>query len=155
MANPVRERGTWAALVGGIPVVLGAWRGVGDVDAVARQAAVMLSEAFPGRDVELRFNTDGRSGGAFVDGVLKLGCALYKQRPEGLTDEEWWDYAPRAELPDVLVIEVGIMSDISAYRVEPNHEGGFWGPYYHSTTESLESGLAFLLSAARGEQGQQ
>ena len=144
----ITERGLWT--VPGIPFILGATHGAEDVDSTARRAAAMLDAAFPGQNVELRFNSDRRSGGAFVNGVLKLGCGLRKVRPEGLTDTEWYDYPMRDHdaLPDELVCEVGIMSDPTAFGVTPNH-GTEGRRYYHAEVANLETGLAFLLDHQR------
>src|SRR4051812_34690745 len=43
-----------------------------ELDSVVAAAAVLLAEHY-GRDVEIRFNTDRQSGGAYVRGVATLG----------------------------------------------------------------------------------
>ena len=113
-------------------------------------------------EVEIRFNTDRRSGGAWLHSVgqaggVGLGGGLGKQRPDGLTDQEWWgmDRAEYHALPDVLYIDTFIDAP---YCVDPaiaNHGNPDHRYAYHEH-KTLAAGLRWLKRYAviPGQEGQ-
>ena len=162
MSAPTITRHTGRVCIPGLPYMYGAgYAGATpELDRLVVRAAKMLAKTY-GMDVEIRFNTDRRCGGAhpIVDGQAistGLSAGLRKQRPEGLTDEEWWNY-PRVgndSLPDVLYIYTFIDAPHCADPAiinsgNPDHR------YAYHEHKTLAAGLRWLKRYAvvpgRGE----
>lgn len=122
-----------------------------ELDVTVERAAELLAGAFR-RDIEIRFNTDRRSGGAWLidnknNTNVGLTVGLKPVRPEGLTDEEWWDM-PIEEwraLPTVIQVATFVNKDrlrdpATANQGNPDRR---YASYEHAT---LEDGLAHLLA---------
>jgi len=151
MTAPTITRHTGKVCVPGLPYMYGAGYGgaTPELDRLVVRAAKMLTKAY-GLDVEIRFNTDRRSGGAhpIVNGQavsIGLSAGLKKQRPAGLTDQEWWEY-PRIgndKLPDVLYIYTFLDA---AYCADPDIvNGGNPGfRYAYHEHKTLAAGLRWL-----------
>ena len=125
----------------GLPAGVGSWVvGSGysgateELDKVVQKEAKLLSNAF-GRDVEIRFNSDRHSGGAWLKddlhgfaGNVQVGltAAIAQKVPKGMTRSEWhrsiaervgWGNEFSKEIekaPKVVVVET--MIDDSAIR---------------------------------------
>ena len=163
MTPPTITRHTGKVCVPGLPYMYGAgYEGATpELDHLVVRAAKMLTKAY-GLDVEIRFNTDRRSGGAWLHSVgqaggVGLGGGLGKQRPDGLTDQEWWgmDRAEYHALPDVLYIDTFIDAP---YCVDPaiaNHGNPDHRYAYHEH-KTLAAGLRWLKRYAviPGQEGQ-
>lgn len=94
-----RSAGT-IVTVGSIPYIVGGgYQGnTNELDKTVMEMAEILHELY-GKDVEIRFNSDGNSGGAWLknslkgfDGNCQVGmCAdLQAIQPEGMSDDEFF-----------------------------------------------------------------
>ncbi len=143
----------------GTPYAVGAgYQGIThELDETVQRAAEMLADAF-GIDVEIRFNTDRRSGGAWLvddkpglSGNASVGlCAgLRAQRPEGLTDEQWWDMPieDHRRLPEAIEVDTYINGDhlSDPSLANQGNPGDRYASHDHAT---LEDGLAWLQAHA-------
>jgi len=125
-----------------------------ELDATVRRASEMMLAEF-NRPIEIRFNSDRHSGGAWLknslpgfSGNCQLGlCAgLAKIRPEGLTDNEWWDM-PRAErevLPEEIKIDVVADGSCLKHRADRNCLRASGTDYAFNYFASLEDGLEWI-----------
>jgi hypothetical protein len=124
-----------------------------EVDRLVVRAAKMLAKAY-GLDVEIRFNTDRRSGGAWLRDIedadaIGLCANLQKQRPDGLSDQQWWDY-PRPDyykLPDVLCVYTYIDARHCANSAILNSGNPDFRYAYHEH-KTLAAGLRWLKGYA-------
>lgn len=124
-----------------------------DLDLLVARAAVLLADEY-GADVQIRFNSDRRSGGAWLkDGAqdTTIGlCAGYRKDRGGLTMEQMLDLS-RAEynaLPDRLVIDTYVSA--RALRDVTLAEQGFEGSRYSYLDHlTLEAGMDWLRANAR------
>lgn len=91
----------------------GGYRGATDeLDAlVVREAEALRAEY--GRDIVIRYNSDRRSGGAWLkdeatrDTLIGLCAGLRYVRPPGMTDDDTANYG-RVDHPEVIVIDTVI-----------------------------------------------
>jgi len=125
-----------------------------ELDSTVQQAAEMLAAEF-NRPIEIRFNSDRRSGGGWLknglpgfSGNCQLGlCAgLYKVRPEGLTNEEWWAF-PRADysaLPDEMKIDVVADDTCLRDQADANNDGGNGRRYACHYFDTPNEGMAWI-----------
>jgi len=155
MTTPTITRHKGKVCVPGLPFMYGAgYEGATEeLDRLVVRAAKMLTKAY-GLDVEIRFNTNRRSGGAWLHSVGKaggigLGGGLGKQRPNGLTDQQWHEM-PRPEyygLPDHLYIDTFIDA---AYCADPAivNEGNPGFRYAYHEHKTLAAGLRWLKQYA-------
>jgi hypothetical protein len=108
----------------------GGYRGLTEeLDALVAQAAEMLVAEY-GCDIQIRFNSDRRSGGAFLMpestyGVFGVGAGLRKVRPDGLSMDECIDQYPYRSpqyeaLADTLYVDtvVRLLPDEKQHYVE-------------------------------------
>ncbi len=129
--------------------------GTPELDRVVMQAAEMLIKEF-GRAIEIRFNSDQRSGGAFLKNSLpgfkgncQIGlCAgLRKIEPPEWTEEEFWAAfrTPKYEaLPEEIYIATNTKASVlkdPALATEGPEDSEKYAYIYH---ESLEVGLEWL-----------
>lgn len=134
-----------------------------DLDAAVTNAASLLAAAYPGRDVTIRFNSDRRSGGAWlVDGGNDAGIgitaghypddgpyyALTRQLDAGEIGFKEWMKA-HDSLPRSLHIFAHIGTaflrspDVATFRTdEPEHR------YCHEVVPCALAALAFLAANA-------
>jgi len=162
MNGPTITRHRGKVCVPGLPFMYGAgYEGAtAELDRLVVRAAKMLWKAYS-LDVEIRFNTDRRSGGAhpIINGkVVSIGLSagLKKERPDGLTNEQWWDM-PRPEyyaLPDVLYTYTFIDAPYCAdpaiiNQGNPDHR------YAYHEHKTLAAGLRWLkrYAVVPGEEG--
>ena len=100
------------------PLPGGGYRGLTDeLDATVAQAAELLRVEY-GRDVEIRYNSDRQSGGAFVIDDLPPGwdhkcvvgiCAGLRPDGTGVSDVKWFDPCfDRSVLPRKLIISTNV-----------------------------------------------
>jgi len=121
--------------MGGIPFIVGGgYSGeTPELDATVQQAAEALADAF-GRSVEIRFNSDRRSGGAWLrdnfpglqaNTRVGINAGLRHIRPKGLTDAEWYDksIAEIRALPEEIVIRSMVDGDILKAGIKVNDTG--------------------------------
>jgi len=120
-----------------------------ELDETVERAAEMLSSAF-GRDVQIRFNSDHRSGGAFLADSLpgfnnscEVGInASLRNWPDGMPCEEY--IRREHELPDTLYI-----SSYVAARVMHNPALANMGTtsrrYHYIDHPTIESALTWIL----------
>ena len=148
-----RSGGTQA--VKGLPYIVGGgYKGATEeLDATVVRAAQMLEEAF-GRDVQIRFNSNRLSGGAWIKDSLPAfsgSCAVglcagfHIVWPEDMTQEERWA-TPRSEW-EKLPIEVRLSTMIKPVCLRDEdllNEGSGENRYAYHYHASLEDGLAFL-----------
>lgn len=159
--NPTIERsgGEIVQVAGMLAVVGGGYCGLTDeLDAAVMRAAVMLRDTFPGWDVEIRFNSDRKSGGAWLvtpqradfwrNGEVKLGAQLVPIM-EGGYDPVRWLEMPRAEreaLPCrveiVSSVDEGVMRDPSVLNAGAYGDPGYRKHY--TGHDTLEAGIAHL-----------
>lgn len=162
ITRPTITRHTGRVCVPGLPYMYGAgYQGATpELDRLVVRAAKMLWKAYS-TDIEIRFNTDRRSGGAWLHSVGKaggigLGGGLGKQRPAGLTDEQWWgmDRTEYYALPDVLYID----TFIDATYCDPAivNEGNPDHRYAYHEHKTLAAGLRWLkrYAVVPGQEGQ-
>jgi hypothetical protein len=147
------------------PLPGGGYRGLTDeLDAAVAQAAELLRAEY-GRDVEIRYNSDRQSGGAFVVDdlppgwdhkcVVGLCAALRHRRPEGMTaDEELRSHPDNSEynrwlnsLPRDLVI----MTNVRAFALrDPSiATGSDRRTYAYIDHPTLDAALAWLRENVR------
>ena len=143
----------------GTPYAVGAgYSGITqELDQTVELAARMLAAAFGG-DIEIRFNTDRRSGGAWLmddkpglagNASVGLTAGLRAKRPDGLSDAEWWDMP--IEEHQRLPVELTV-----ATVVKPDHlndpalanQGNPDSRYASHEHDSLVAGLAWLQANA-------
>lgn len=159
-----------AGLAAGVGGVLGGIVGGGysgatkELDNVVQKAAKMLSKAF-GRDVEIRFNSDRHSGGAWLKDDLPgfkgnvqvgLSAAILPKVPKGMTRSEWhrdiakrvgWGKEFQAEVdraPLAVVVET-LMDDSVVHSPGVLNSGNPGSRYASHEHKSLSEGLKFLL----------
>ena len=146
MTNIRRHAGT---PIKGTPYAYGAgYRGLtSELDKTVERAAQLLAGAFR-RDIEIRFNTDRHSGGAWLidnknNASVGLTAGLQPIRPAGLTDEEW--YALDAEEPRTIQVATFVRQDRLRDPTVANtgNPATRYASYEHAT---LEDGLAHLLA---------
>ena len=162
MNGPTITRHRGKVCVPGLPFMYGAgYEGATEeLDRLVVRAAKMLWKAYS-LDVEIRFNTDRRSGGAWLKigedaDLCGLCVGLRKQRPDGLTDQQWWAM-PRPEyyaLPDDLYIDTYIDARCCADPVIVN-EGNPGYRYATHEHKTLAAGLRWLkrYAVVPGQEG--
>ena len=113
-----------------------------ELDAAVQQAAEMLAVAYPGFDIEIRFNSDRRSGGAWLkagDGAA-IGIAISA-------------YAERAQAAALEAQTLQTSAYIGASHLGnpavANCDGGRNDPYCHAYMPSMEAAIAFLKLNAK------
>jgi hypothetical protein len=138
-----------------------------ELDAMVRQAADMLTE-WTGRDIEIRFNTDRRSGSAWLvdkttrSTLIGLGADLAPRRPDGWADGKWIDQfvTGMQTLPDELsittyvaesaLIDKGLATEGVRWELHPGvthvHDA-----YSYLRHETLEEAMTFLQENTDGE----
>lgn len=128
-----------------------------ELDAMVRRAAEMLDAAFDA-DIQIRFNSDRRSGGAWLDdGITGFGgctgvglCVdMRHKRPGSMTDEEWWTlpFEEMKALPEELEIRTFIRASHLRDPALAN-SGNEDRRYADNDHPTLEDGLAFLQAQA-------
>lgn len=142
--------------VKGLPYIVGGgYKGATEeLDATVVRAAQMLEEAF-GRDVEIRFNSNRLSGGAWIKDSLPafsgscavgLNAGFHIIWPKKMTEEERWA-TPRSEW-EKLPMEIRVSTMIKPVCLRDldllNEGRDGMGRYAYHYHESLEDGVAFL-----------
>jgi hypothetical protein len=128
-----------------------------ELDGLVQAAAEALREAF-GCDVQIRFNSDRRSGGAWVrDGrpgysnsvQIKLGAGLKKILPEGMDfweadkDRGFYDH-PAEELYLVAAINNDLLPDLAD---TPEKQGSLYSKHWSGEVANIGPALAWLQAA--------
>jgi hypothetical protein len=148
------------------PLPGGGYRGLTEeLDAAVTQAAELLRAEY-GRDVEIRYNSDRQSGGAFVVDDLPPGwdhkcvvgicAALYSttRRPEGMTaGEELRAHPDNGEYHrwlDSLPKDLVISTNVRAFALrDPSIATGSRGTYAYIDHPTLDAALAWLRENVR------
>lgn len=139
--------------VAGIPYLVGGgYTGeTKELDDMVQRAAEMLADAFKW-PVEIRFNSDRQSGGAFVNDPANphktrfgLSAGLRHVKPEGMSLDAWVmaSGAFRESQPQVLYIA----TYITAQWLQNPSQANF-GNYDSREHATLEDGLAYLCTQA-------
>jgi hypothetical protein len=124
-----------------------------ELDSLVQRAAEMLAAEFS-RDIEIRFNSDRRSGGAWLKNALlgyagncqvQLGAGLCKKAPHGVDVLSFSRYE-YAQLPDRIYIctyvaESALRDKSLATEGQLSSQKGGYSWLEH---DSLEVGLAWL-----------
>jgi hypothetical protein len=139
------------------PLPGGGYKGLTDeLDALVARAAELLVAEY-GRDVVIRFNSDRRSGGAWLkdaatsDALVGLCAGLRKVEPEGMTNDEVYDKM-RADrrwydaLPDWIEIDTNVKGQALRDPSLANRDGT--NPYAYISHASLEEGMDWLRANA-------
>lgn len=138
--------------IGNMPAIVGGgYRGLTDeLDAVVARAADLLRETF-NQDVEIRFNSDRQSGGAWLvtpqrsdfwrNGEVGLGAGLYAiDRPDV---DEWLalSYAEREAWPREIVIDTLLTAQVMRHPEQAS-------PVYGADRDSVEGRRFSSVEAA-------
>ncbi len=126
-----------------------------ELDDTVKREAELLTTTF-NRDVEIRFNSDRESGGAWLknslkgfDGNCQIGfnAGLRPIKPEGISNEDWWFKATWEFInsqPKELYIDTYV--DPSALK-DPSlaNSGNLDSRYCSLEHKSVEEALAWLI----------
>lgn len=127
-----------------------------ELDDMVQRAAEMVADAFKW-PVEIRFNSDRRSGGAFVnepDNPHKtrfgLTVSLRNVKPEGMSDDAWVmaPWAFRESQPEALYISTYITAQWLQNPSQAN-AGNPDNRYDFREHATLQDGLAYLCTQTR------
>ena len=145
-----------------------------ELDGVVQDAANKLTATFR-RDVQIRFNSDRLSGGAFLsDGLtglsaftaVHINAGLVPIRPPGMSQEDWWkaDFSFMQAQPKALRLSVHVrrswLKDPSLAHPSLYHKAGdddgpgdFWEPDFEGEMSCVDEAIAWLQSNLRQEGG--
>mgnify|MGYP001578595543 FL=1 len=128
----------------------GGYRGITDeLDSIVAKAADLLAQEY-GRDVEIRFNSDRLSGGAWIkdertnNTTIGINAGLAPVRPPHTSDEEWifvdqqtWDARPRLPYLKTRVYDLALRDETP--RTEGSLSGNKYADVKHDTlTDAME-----------------
>ena len=133
-----------------------------ELDAAVQQAAEMLAVAYPGFDIEIRFNSDRRSGGAWLkvgDGAaIGIAIGAYAERAqaaalEAQLEADEIDFDTYDTLHCALLRTLHTSAHIGTSHLGnpavANCDGGRNDPYCHAYMPSMEAAIAFLKLNAK------
>ncbi len=121
-----------------------------ELDDTVKKQAELLSQAF-GRSVEIRFNSDRNSGGAWLANSLEgfsgncqvgFNAGLYPVRPDNMTNDEY--YKQWETLPKKLRINTYVYQ--SALKDASLAKDGYREPVCDTVHASVEDGIAWLTN---------
>lgn len=119
-----------------------------ELDAVVQEAAEALAGAYPGYDVTIRYNSDRKSGGAFLvtdpedgigyNGEIGIGASVVTQDQHDFRAKNPDLYEGEEPFPPVGTIR--IMAHVGERVVIDPPEGG---DHYHDIVDSIEEAIEF------------